>query len=356
MSPSWDIRSSIWPITFVRLIAVLASGVPFVACDDAISTRTTAHYPPSIVASRTVAFGQNQYVEYRSGRSPLIIAVPHDGTIVPVSIPTRTYGNLRRDIYVSEIADVVDSLLTLRWGMEPHVILCHLHRTKLDAGVDSVSGAQGNAEALRAWVEYHGFIEAAKKAVEASFGRGLFFDLHGHSHPDIRMELGYLLTRAELQQSDAGLNRPEYRDRSSIRALATRSSLSFAEIVRGPNSLGGMLNRAGFAAVPSPQISSPGTEEFFSGGYSEYRHGSIWGGSVDAILFEVYREDLRASQATAREFGVVLEPILADFMMLHYAFPHSSSPPSDVGVNEGPVDQVASSRPGTHPQHKANVK
>lgn len=320
-----DMSRSIRRAAVAGLFGVLAWGFPFVGCDDPMSGGTTVHNRPSVTAGRTIAYGKNQYVEYRSGRSPLIIVVPHDGTIAPSSIPTRTYGNLRRDIYVSEIAKKLDTLLTRRWGVEPYVIVCHLSRTKLDAGADSVSGAQGNAEALQAWVEYHGFIENAKKEVNASFGRGLFLDLHGHSHPDMRMELGYLLTWVELQQPDATLNRAEYRDRSSIRALATRSSLSFAELVRGPNSLGGMLNRAGFAAVPSPQIPTPGTEAFFSGGYSVTRHGSLWGGAIDAILFEVYREDLRASETTAREFGEALEPILAEYMQLYYGYPATDS-------------------------------
>ena len=58
----------------------------------------------------------------------------------------------------------------------PHVVRCHLHRSKVDANRDLGEAAFGNADAGLAWKEYHDFIDKAKRSIT---GRVLYVDIHG---------------------------------------------------------------------------------------------------------------------------------------------------------------------------------
>ena len=50
-----------------------------------------------------------------------------------------------------------------------------------------------------------------------------------------------------------------------------------ATILRGATSVCGLLENYGYPGVPSPTNPGPGTGNYFSGGYSTDRHGSVNG-------------------------------------------------------------------------------
>ncbi|MDH3458373.1 MAG: N-formylglutamate amidohydrolase, partial [Gemmatimonadota bacterium] len=168
------------------------------------------------------------------------------------------------------------------------------------------------------WTEYHAFIDTAKARTTITFGGGLYLDMHGHGHEVQRLELGYLLTGAELALTDAALEAGAYETESSVRALVARSDSSFANIVRGAVSLGGLLAARGYRTVPSPAELDPGGAPYYSGGYSTARHGSRDGGSVSAIQVEANWEGVRDTQAGIQAFADSLASALVAYFEVHF--------------------------------------
>ena len=109
-------------------------------------------------------WGQNQYIEYREGVLPIVISVPHGGDLEPVGIPDRTCNNAVTvtDANTIDLALKIDSALYAQTNCHPHLVICHLKRTKLDCNRNVSDGACGNAEAITAWNELHDFIEQAQ--------------------------------------------------------------------------------------------------------------------------------------------------------------------------------------------------
>ena len=260
------------------------------------------YYPDSVY------YGREEYVEYHAGDLPIILSAPHGGRLTPDEIPDRTYGTTVTDDNTYELTKTVMDTMVARFGGRPHVILCRLKRTKLDANRDSVEAAQDDKYALRAWQEYHHYIGIAKKKIETDYGSGLFFDMHGHGkNPDgfydLRNWLGYLLSGSELDLSDAVLNANSYKNESSIRALVDSSSSSFIEVLRGANSFGAILDSIGFKSVPSVNDPGPNGMRYFSGGYNTVRHGSKNGGMISAIQVEAPKPGIRENQTTWSKFS-----------------------------------------------------
>ena len=264
-------------------------------------------------------FGRNQYIEYSAGDLPIIISVPHGGHEVPAEIPDRTWGDLSYDTNTQELARELIAALISRTGKHPHVIVNRLHRKKLDANREVVEAAQGNVSAIQAWEEFHVFIEAAKRAVTGSAGRGLYIDLHGHGHTIQRLELGYLLSPAQLALPDDSLNTPGLVNYSSVRNLVRAGGTSLSGLLRGPRSLGTFLENRGYPAVPGSMQVTPGSAAYFTGGYNTSRHGSRSGGTVDAIQIECNMTGVRDTETNYRRFAGILATVLDDFTQVHYS-------------------------------------
>ena len=222
------------------------------------------------------------------------------------------------DLNTGELARAVDSALVRLTGKHAHVVIVRLHRLKLDANRDLTEGAQGDAEAEQAWQDFHRFLADAKGAVTQRYTGGLYLDLHGHGHAIQRLELGYLLTPAELRQPDDSLNHHQpYETSSSIRTLSVRSPLSFTELLRGPTSLGALLEREGFPAVPSDATPDPGDDEYFDGGFNTVAHGCRGGGVICGVQIEANRVGVRDTEANRARFATALARVLDRYLELH---------------------------------------
>lgn len=263
-------------------------------------------------------FGFNNYTEYIAGDYPVIIAAPHGGDLKPAEIPDRTYGTTTNDYNTQELSRYFYNEIRLRTGKYPHLIINRLARIKMDANRDSLEAAQGNPLALQAWQDYHYFIDYAKQKITNTYGRGIFLDIHGHGHTIQRIELGYLLSSNDLSKTDNELNSIYYIYKSSIRNLASNSSYNFSTIIRGAISLGNLFAGKGYSSVPSSIYPNPGSDPYFDGGYSTYRHGSVLGGTIDAIQLEFYRDGIRDTDANARAFAKILDQVINSFLLLHY--------------------------------------
>lgn len=277
-------------------------------------------------------FGRKQYVEYVAGDLPIILSAPHGGYEEPAEIPDRSWGTTRQDRQTQEMARAIREALYDRFGGWPHVVISHLHRIKLDPNRDVGEAAQGNPFAEWAWGEFHGFMEDASDAVAQQHGRGLYIDLHGHSHAIPRLELGYLLSSGDLEQPDHVLESAEYVTESSIRTLALECDTSFAALLRGPSSLGGLLAQRGFPAVPSPAAPDPGGADYFSGGYDIRWHGSRDGGPISGVQIEMNYEGVRDTEAARAAFALAVAGALEVYFDVHFAMPLPAARPVASGT------------------------
>ncbi len=262
------------------------------------------------------------YVEYIAGNLPIVLSVPHGGYLEPTSIPDRTCNGCStvRDAYTQDLARELQAAIHQKTGCYPHLIINLLHRKKFDANRDIGDAADGNPTVEQAWSAYHQFIDSAKATVSNTYNRGIFFDLHGHGHTIQRIELGYLMSRSELQLSDNDLNTMTYIDESSIKTLVgdNLNGNTHAELLRGQNSFGTMLENRGYPTVPSDITPFPlSSEPYFSGGYNCQRHGSINGGSIDGIQIEC-NQNIRFTTVARQEFADSLAESIVHYVDNHY--------------------------------------
>ena len=309
----------------------------FIACEDNKETNETQVVVPKDTVevevfpelghdgpyqSGKVYFGREKYIEYYAGNLPIILSAPHGGQLTPDEISDRTYGTFVTDLNTYELTKTIMDSMIVRFGGYPHVILCKLKRTKLDANRDSIEAAQENKYALRAWQEYHHYIEVAKNKITNDQGSGLFLDIHGHGkNPDgfydLRTWLGYLISSEELDQSDGVLNTNSYQSKSSISAWVDSSSYSFIEVLRGKVSFGSILDSLGYKSLPSINDLSPDGMRYFSGGYNTARHGSRSGGVISSIQIELPKPGIRDNQSTWSSYSKALNSTISEYYKVH---------------------------------------
>lgn len=210
--------------------------------------------------------GGEGYVEYVAGDGPIIVSAPHGGDLAPSAVRDRTAAtcsadddfSATNDANTQALARLVADSLAAATGKRTPLVIARLARRKLDANRDSLAAACGDAIAGRAWHEYQGFLDSARAGVARRWARGFYVDLHGHAHAIARIELGYLLRGSDLDRADATLDATStFEMGSSIRTLSEASPLSFTALLRGPSSLGALLDAAGYPAVPSPAAPGP---------------------------------------------------------------------------------------------------
>lgn len=287
------------------------------ASDPQVLHATTSEYVLEIRATATVPvpgttiLGRNGYVEYLVGDGPIILSAPHGGSLTPAEIPDRSGGTQVRDTATEELARTIAAQLFATTGRRPHLVISRLHRRKLDPNREVVEAAEGQPAAVRAWREYQHFLEIARSTVTATSSSGLMLDVHGHSHPIARLEWGYLVSGAQLAGSDAALNL--LGTSTSVRAIVNGYVGGLAALVRGPKSLGGLLEARGYPSVPSPSAPSPGGDPYFSAGYLVERHGSRDGGSVSAVQLEINFPGIRDSDANRSRFAAALVEAIGVF-------------------------------------------
>ena len=268
-------------------------------------------------------FGKDGYIEYIAGNSPFILSAPHGGTLKPTTIPDRncvacTYA---QDSNTDLLATEISNSFFKQTGCYPHVIICHLHRLKMDANREIVEAALGNPDAEKAWTEFQAYIDSAKTQVSKQYGKGFYIDLHGHGHSIQRLELGYLLYDTELQLSDNQLNTSKYVNVSSIKNLVSKNTqkLQHAELLRGAQAFGTLMQAQGFPSVPSqkdpfPQPSDP----YFNGGYNTARHTSYKGGTIDGLQIESNYTGVRDNATNRKKFADSLCLTMQKYFAWHY--------------------------------------
>ncbi|MEO5511212.1 MAG: hypothetical protein ABIV28_03350 [Longimicrobiales bacterium] len=309
-----------------RAVFLLATALA--ACSSA---RTPVETPDRVTYEPGRSyFGRNGYIEYRAGSLPVILTAPHGGDLRPAEITDRTAalcGGSATTVTDSNTRELVlamrDSMFA-RYGRYPHVIISHLGRSKLDPNRPAGEGACGDAEAGMAWTEFQTFVDSAEHTVLRQSGRGWYMDVHGHGHAVQRLELGYLLSGADLDGTDERLNTiAALEDSSSIRTMSRSSALTFAQLLRGPTSLGALYVTHGFPAVPTEGAPGPAGAPYFSGGYNTERHGcSVAARGADTAIcglqIETNFTGVRDNANSRARFAGVTAQVLGAYLKLHW--------------------------------------
>ena len=269
------------------------------------------------------------FVEYRNGNFPLIISVPHGGGESDNSFTVRTQENTAdpefatvRDMYTMELAHLIDSMLHARTGKYAHVVICRLRRTYVDMNRQRQYAVPQGSRQEGVYDLYHSRMQNTRNLVTIESGRGLVLDIHGHAHEIQQVELGYSLSRSELNMSDSELMNGNYASESSIYSLSKNNKLgkTFVEMLRGAYSFGNFLAARNVPCIPHSANPSPGTNSYFSGGYITTTYGSSGsgGGTVDAIQME-FDSTARSAEQRKDYASNVVDAIL-QFLDTNYQF------------------------------------
>jgi hypothetical protein len=257
----------------------------------------------------------------------VIITVPHGGYGVPDAIPDRIGGCHEHDLATQELARELLLAFESRHGGQPHMIIALLARVKLDMNRGEEEAFEPGCDAARTvWQQFHGFVARAKAQVlEQGTGLGLVVDLHGQSH-DPRHQLGYILNRADFCCADADMDADvALGAKCSLRAACHPGSEHnrLSQVVRGPTSLGAILESRGCPCVPSPSSPEVGKacECYFNGGYNTRTGASI---HFIALQIESAVDGVRDTPSNIAKFAENLADSLMAFTALH--LPPRSTP------------------------------
>ena len=270
----------------------------------------------TILVCRPGQVSAYEAVSHHQGTSNLILTVPHTGHLKPSCVAKRRTGcldencnckfgrkkckdigiknkkckttakkkckiNGGNDMNSQNIAIDVYNELT-RQGIWPHMVINNIHRSRLDQNRDEEEAAQGNAYATKAYKKYHSTIEEIKESFGGS--PGLILDFHGQAICANTIEIGYLVSKADL---NAGTYERLKKSDLSIRSLVERVGWQNGmDLISGNKSMGALFEKNRYTALPSNKNKSPGKRRYFNGGYTILRHGTNKEGKVDAIQLE----------------------------------------------------------------------
>lgn len=275
------------------------------------ATQSTVPTPVVIYTPGDLVSDGQGYIQYRVGNTPVIITVPHDGTLVPSNMADRM-GDTERAVNTRKVAEQFAVFFNANSnGLFPHIIYNNLSRTKLDPDANLMDGAQGNSYANQSYGTYHSYLQTAIDSVEANFDSGILLNLVEHDHATQQFELGYLLSESDLNLSDEVLN-TGYSTLSSIGHLSSISAASFAEVLRGYSSFGNYLfaasyNGSSFQVVPTLDNPNAPSGGYTSGGYTLTAYGKERQGKMNAIEVATPYSGFRDNANAYRAVGVVLE-------------------------------------------------
>ena len=281
------------------------------------SQKGVVEYKGKWYSSRDTIYGYKDYIKLVAGdiKVPLFLGIPHDGAMKgdPEIPRVITAG---RDIYTKPFTFGVAELFKKDTGLQPWIIIGDINRQRMDANTfpNSVEERYGaNTEARKTYDSYHELMLLARSTMarhlKGTTG-GLFIDMHGHGHTYAngrqeeyisvvdgrklssnfvkQSDVAYAISNAALEKSDSELDKlAEY---SSIYAIAkAHSSIPFSQLIRGPYSLGALLDDEGAIAVPGKLIpildrnkelfGTDGNGEanqrpYYNGGYLIRKYGS----------------------------------------------------------------------------------
>lgn len=245
---------------------------------------------------------------------------PPPGALAPAA-PLDVSGWVMASDGTVPLAIEISDAFARRIGKRPFVVANLLSRRKFDANRDLSEATGSYAPLAPFWTLFHERIDSAKARAVRVHPRALLIDLHGHAHAVARLDLGYLLSAANLRLPDSVVTPLMFA--SSIAGLdaAAVSRDSGVALLRGARSLGSRFAQVGFPTVPSAADPAPAAgDAYFNGGYNTQRHGSQSAGSVDAIQIECNYAGVRDTPTARTNFAEAFATAALAYFADHYGW------------------------------------
>lgn len=259
------------------------------------------------------------HTSFYPGTMPLVISVPHGGTWNLTEIKDRDCEGAVTvtDRETKELAFEISDALAKYHGMRPYLIVCNITRKDVDQNREINEGTCGNPEMAKPWETFHAYIDSALAEAVQKFGNCLYIDLHGHGHPEQRLEIGYLIADKKLAPFYEQSELISERSTSLGNLLVQKEVSPLREWLFGEKSFGTQMSAKGFPSVPSQQDPFPKEgEKYFNGGYNTKRYTGVGYPNVFGWQIESnYRgvRDPKGRPAFAMAFSDVITGFLRQF-------------------------------------------
>lgn len=255
------------------------------------------------------------HIKYYQGDIPLILSTPHGGEFEPDDIEDRTSGVFDIDDYTAELTVEIIKEFNRSIGKTPYTVIADISRVKVDLNRKE-DEAYEDINAKKVYDQFHSFIQNSEKEIDDKYGKGLYIDIHGQSHPKGYLEFGYLLVNDILKLNDDLLK--DYQDNTSIKTLSKFSNDSFLEQIKGSNSLGTLMCNEGYDSVPSTKIPYAVDDNYFEGAYDTIRYGSLEGGNISGIQIEFPYINIRDNEQNIKKCAKSFVKAIIKFMEIHF--------------------------------------
>lgn len=124
-----------------------------------------------------------KFIEFSKGTIPIILSVPHGGSIEVESIPNREHGIKGIDKNTIEIARELTEIIQKISGANsktPSYVFCNVARVKLDLNRPKSKAFDKNSElASSIYLDYHQKIKDFISHNLKTFNKSILVDLHG---------------------------------------------------------------------------------------------------------------------------------------------------------------------------------
>lgn len=259
------------------------------------------------------------HTSYYPGNMPLVISVPHGGTWNLTDIKDRDCEGAVTvtDRDTKELAFEISDALSKYHGMRPYLIVCNITRKDVDQNREINEGTCGNPEMAIPWQTFHEYIDTALAEAVRRFGYCLYIDLHGHGHPEQRLELGYLISDKKLMPFYEQTEMVTERNTSLGNLLQRKDVGSLRDWLFGERSFGTLMAAKGYPSVPSQQDPYPKEgEKYFNGGYNTKRYTgvnypNVFGWQIESNYQRV--RDPKGRPAFAIAFSEVITSFIRQF-------------------------------------------
>jgi len=255
------------------------------------------------------------YIKYYQGNAPIILSAPHGGEHFPKDIKTRTKGVFDKDDYTYELIELIIKDFYEKTNLTPYGVIAEISREIVDINREK-DEAYEHEKAKLPYDTFHNFIKDSRKEVEKVFGKGIYFDIHGQSHPKAYLEFGYLLDNDTLRLHESKLR--EYKEKSSINTLSEFSQECFIDQLRGPHSMGSLMCNQGYDSIPSVKLPYASDGNYFEGAYDTIRYGSLDNGNINGIQIEFPYLGCRDTQENRRACAKAFVNSILKFMEIHF--------------------------------------
>lgn len=209
------------------------------------------------------------FIEHKKGKLPIIISVPHGGTLRVDSIPDRPKGILGTDKATIPLAKAIISYIKQMSNVEPSYVISKVHRCKIDLNRNESESYPINSQiAKKIYQLYHKkILEIIKHNLE-SFDYSLLIDIHGFEKD--KRPKGYMDVELVL-----GTNN-----------LSSLSSELVPVIKRESNIRGKIIKKFLELNIPIAPIHPHGKEYILTGGYIIQQYGAAKIPKSQAIQIE----------------------------------------------------------------------